>query len=134
MAKAKRNIVLKKKDTTGAKKTESAKKSVTTIPQNSKKNVQAVEPKNVQEKVEKEAQKVIGDVGGSVITKPQGRIKFEAQVAPVPMFMLPADIRSYLQSHGFSSDLWKKDKERLEKHNVDMKMVEKLKKFLTERL
>ena len=128
MAKATRKIVLKKKST------KDQEKSVTTIPQNTEKNVQTDEVKNVQGDVEKMAQKVLGDVGGSVITKPQGRIKFEAQVAPVPMFLLPADIRSYLQSHGFSSDLYKKDKEWLEKHNVDMEMVDKLKKFLTERL
>ena len=127
-SKPKRNIVLKKKSTTDQKK------SVTTTPQNTKKNVQTAESKNVQAKVEKQAQKVIGDVGGSVIAKPQWRIKFEAQVAPVPMFMLPVEIKRYLQSHGFSSDLYKKDKERLEKHNVDMEMVEKLKQFLTERL
>jgi arsenate reductase-like glutaredoxin family protein len=48
--------------------------------------------------------------------------------------MLPVEIKRYLQSHGFSSDLYKKDKEWLEKHNVDMEMVDKLKKFLTERL
>lgn len=48
--------------------------------------------------------------------------------------MLPADIRRYLQSNGLSSDVFKKDKEWLEKHNVDMEMVDKLKKFLTERL
>lgn len=128
MAKATRKIVLKKKST------KDQEKPVTTIPQNTKKNVQTDEVKNVQGDVEKMAQKILGDVGGSVITKPQGRIKFEAQVAPVPMFLLPADIRSYLQSHGFSSDLYKKDKEWLEKHNVDMEMVDKLKKFLTERL
>lgn len=128
MAKATRKIVLKKKSTNDQEK------SVTTIPQNTKKNVPTDELKNVQGDVEKMAQKILGDVGGSVITKPQGRIKFEAQVAPVPMFLLPADIRSYLQSHGFSSDLYKKDKEWLEKHNVDMEMVDKLKKFLTERL
>ena len=133
MAKATRKIVIKKKET-GAKKTESSKKSVTTIPQNTENDVKKTELKNAQVEVEKQAQKIIGDVGGSVITKPQGRIKFEAQVAPVPMFMLPVDIRKYLQSHGFSSDLYKKDKERLEKHNVDMEMVDKLKKFLTERL
>ncbi len=128
MAKATRKIVLKKKST------KDQEKSVTTIPQNTKKNVQADEVKNVQGDVEKMAQKVLGDVGGSVIVKPQGRIKFEAQVAPVPMFMLPADIRLYLQSHGLSSDVYKKDKEWLEKHNVDMEMVDKLKKFLTEKL
>ena len=128
MAKATRKIVLKKKST------KDQEKSVTTIPQNTEKNVQTDELKNVQGDVEKMAQKVLGDVGGSVIVKPQGRIKFEAQVAPVPMFMLPVEIRKYLQSHGFSSDLYKKDKERLEKHNVDMEMVDKLKKFLTEKL
>ena len=128
MAKTTIKIVLKKKST------KDQEKSVTTIPQNTEKNVQTDEVKNVQVDVEKMAQKILGDVGGSVITKPQGRIKFEAQVAPVPMFLLPADIRSYLQSHGFSSDLYKKDKEWLEKHNVDMEMVDKLKKFLTERL
>lgn len=134
MAKAKRNIVLKKKDTTGAKKTVSSKKQVTTIPQNTQKSVKKAETNKAQETVEKEAQKIIGDVGGSVITKPQGRIRFEAQVAPIPMFMLPADIKLYLQSHGLSSDVYKRDKEWLEKHNVDMDMVDKLKKFLTERL
>lgn len=134
MAKAKRNIVLKKKDTTGAKKTVSSKKQVTTIHQNTQKSVKNAETNKAQETVEKEAQKIIGDVGGSVITKPQGRIRFEAQVAPIPMFMLPADIKLYLQSHGLSSDVYKRDKEWLEKHNVDMDMVDKLKKFLTERL
>ena len=134
MAKAKRTIVLKKKDTTGAKKTVSSKKQVTTIPQNTQNSVKKTEANKAQEAVEKKAQKILGDVGGSVITKPQGRIRFEAQVAPVPMFMLPADIRLYLQSHGLSSDVYKRDKEWLEKHNVDMSMVDKLKKFLTERL
>ncbi len=48
------------------------------------------------------------------------------------MFKLPEDIRRYLINNGLTSDVYKKDKERLEKHNVDMKMVEKLKQFLTE--
>ena len=77
---------------------------------------------------------LIWDVWGSSVIKPKGRIVFEAQVAPVPMFKMPADIREYLTNNGFTTDLWQKDKEWLEKHNVDMEMVEKLKKFLTERL
>ena len=77
---------------------------------------------------------LIWDVGGSSVIKPKGRIVFEAQVAPVPMFKMPADIREYLTNNGFTTDLWKKDKEWLEKNNVDMEMVEKLKKFLTEKL
>ena len=78
--------------------------------------------------------KVIWDIGWTKVEKPVWRIKFEAQVAPYPLFMLPEEIRRYLISHGLTSEVYKKDKEWLEKHNVDLEMVEKLKKFLTERL
>ena len=78
--------------------------------------------------------KVIGDVGWTQVEKPVGRIRFEAQVAPYPLFMLPEDIRKYLIKKWFNSEIYKKDKEWLEKHNVDMEIVEKLKQFLTERL
>lgn len=76
-------------------------------------------------------EKVIWTIGDTVVAKPKGRICFEAQVAPVPMFKLPADIRRYLVNHGFSSDVYKRDKERLEKHWADMEMINKLKDFLT---
>ena len=128
MAKAKKQITFKKKTVS------ETKKPVTTIPQNTESKVANAETNNVQSEIEKQVQNIIGDVGGSKIVKPVWRIKFEAQVAPVPMFMLPEDIRRYLQSHWLSSDVFKKDKEWLEKHNVDMKMVDKLKKFLTEKL
>lgn len=78
--------------------------------------------------------KVIGEIGWTKVEKPVWRIKFEAQVAPYPMFMLPEDIRKYLIKKWFNSEIYKKDKEWLEKHNVDMEIVEKLKQFLTERL
>ena len=78
--------------------------------------------------------KVIWDIGWTKVEKPMWRIKFEAQVAPYPLFMLPEDIRKYLVRNGFTSNLYLKDKEWLEKHNVDMEIVEKLKQFLTERL
>lgn len=78
--------------------------------------------------------KVIWTIGWTNVEKPVWRIKFEAQVAPYPLFMLPEDIRKYLIRNGFTSNLYLKDKEWLEKHNVDMDIVEKLKKFLTERL
>lgn len=81
--------------------------------------------------IESQANNVIWTVWQNVVVKPKGQIRFEAQVAPLPMFMLPVDIRRYLQSHWFSSDIWRKDKEWLEKHNVDMEIVEKLKKFLS---
>ena len=76
-------------------------------------------------------EKVIWTIGDTVVAKPKGRICFEAQVAPVPMFKLPADIRRYLVNHGFSSDVYKRDKEWLEKHWADMEMINKLKDFLT---
>lgn len=50
------------------------------------------------------------------------------------MFKLPEDLRRYLVSKGLTTDVYKMDKEWLEKHNVDMEMIEKLKKFLTEKL
>lgn len=78
--------------------------------------------------------KVLWEIWGSVVTKPKWRIVFEAQVAPFPMFKLPEDLRRYLISKGLTTDVYKMDKEWLEKHNVDMEMVEKLKKFLTEKL
>ncbi len=78
--------------------------------------------------------KVLWEIWGSVVTKPKWRIVFEAQVAPFPMFKLPEDLRRYLISNGLTTDVYKMDKEWLEKHNVDMEMVEKLKKFLTEKL
>ena len=78
--------------------------------------------------------RVLGDVGGSKITKPVGRIRFEAQVWPYPMFMVPAEIRNYLTKKGLTTDVWKKDKEWLEKHNVDLEMVEKLKQFLQSKM
>jgi hypothetical protein len=63
--KPKRNIVIKKKADV------KPKKSVTTIPQKKESVAKNVEPKNVQESIEKQAQKIIGDVGGSVVSKPQ---------------------------------------------------------------
>lgn len=76
----------------------------------------------------------IWEIWWSAVSKPKGRIRFEAQVAPFPMFKLPDDIRRWLVNNWYSSDVYKKDKEWMEKHHVDMKMVEKLKEFLTEQL
>ena len=67
----------------------------------------------------------------TVMQRPRWRIKFEAQVAAVPMFKLPEEIRRYLESHGLPTTVWQWDKERVEKRNVDKVMVEKLKAFLS---
>ena len=47
------------------------------------------------------------------------------------MFKLPEDIRRYLTSHGLPTTVWQWDKEKLEKKKVDVKVIEKLKKFLS---
>jgi hypothetical protein len=78
--------------------------------------------------------KVIWDIGWTNVERWVWRIKFEAQVAPYPTFLLPPDLRRWLISNGLTTEVYKKSKEWLEKHKVNPDMVEKLKKFLTERL
>ena len=74
---------------------------------------------------------IVGKWWSTVVQQPRGRIKFEAQLAAVPMFKLPEDIRRYLTSKWLPTTVWKWDKEQLEKRGVDMGMVEKLKEFLS---
>ena len=50
------------------------------------------------------------------------------------MFMVPEDIRNYLIKKGLTTNVYLKSKEWLEKHNVDLEMVEKLKKFLQSKM
>ena len=121
---AKKKISFKKKEKVEAPIMEE-ENAVSTVVEEGIKAEEIVEPK-------KSSDEVIGTIWGAKVSKPKGRIKFEAQVAPYPMFKLPADIRQYLINHWLTTDVYKKDKEWLEKHNVDMKMVEKLKQFLTE--
>ena len=54
----------------------------------------------------------------TTVQQPRWRIKFEAQVANVPLFKLPEDIRRYLVSNWLPTSVWKWDKERLEKKKV----------------
>ena len=74
---------------------------------------------------------IVWNWGATVVKQPRGRIKFEAQLAAVPMFKLPEDIRRYLTSHGLPTTVWKWDKEKLEKRKIDVEVIEKLKKFLS---
>lgn len=123
---AKRKITIKKKEVKPEVKEEivEVEKAVETVVEEEISDVVKPEPKNL-------SGNVIGTIWKTVVAKPKGQIRFEAQVAPVPLFKLPADIRQYLINKGLSSDVYKKDKEWLEKHNVDMNMVQKLKDFLT---
>lgn len=121
---AKKKISFKKKEKVEAPIMEE-ENAVSTVVEEEIKVEEIIEPK-------KSSDEVIGTIWDAKVSKPKGRIKFEAQVAPYPMFKLPADIRQYLINHWLTTDVYKKDKEWLEKHKVDMKMVEKLKQFLTE--
>ena len=138
---AKRKIAFKKKETIESVENEVVETPVveeetigTTVVENEINDIIDAELNNVKEegkKVSKKSDKVIWTVGDTVVTKPKGQIAFEAQVAPVPMFKIPADIRQYLMNNGFTTDVYKKDKEWLDAHNVDMEMIDRLKDFLT---
>lgn len=77
---------------------------------------------------------IVGSWSRTNVVAPKWRIRFEAQQASVPMFMLPDDIRRYLTNKWWWSGVRKKSKERLEKHHADMEMIAKLKAFLSGRL
>lgn len=74
---------------------------------------------------------IVGSKWRTTVQPPKWRIMFEAQVAPVPLFKLPDEIRRYLESNWLPTTIWQRNKEKLEKRHVDMKMVEKLKAFLS---
>lgn len=104
--------------------------------------VEKVEPEvnveEVMEEVKEEVKKiqkreVMWTIWGTEITKPKWRIVFEAQMWAYPMYRLPEEIRKYLVKKWLTTEVWKKDKEWLEKHHVDLEMVQKLKEFLTTR-
>ena len=82
----------------------------------------------------KSSVKAFWTIWGTTVVKPQWRIVFEAQAAPYPMFKLPEDIQKYLISHGLTTEVYKKDKQRLEEHKVNMEIVQRLKEFITEKL
>lgn len=102
--------------------------------------VKEIKEEVVEEKIEdvvKEVEKEvksdsIWEVGGTKVHATVSSIKFQPIRATIPMYMLPDDIRQYLIDNGFWTNVYQKDKERLEKHWADMKMIEKLKKYLSD--
>ena len=82
------------------------------------------------EKVE-EKMEMIGKVRSPVFQK-SSFIKTKAYNSPVPLYEIPEDIRKYLINMWFGTNVYEKGEERLIRHNADMEMIEKLKKFISE--
>jgi hypothetical protein len=59
-------------------------------------------------------------------------IKTKAYNTPVCLYELPEDIRTYLTNMWWWTNVYEKWEERLVRHWADMKMIEKLKKFISE--
>lgn len=118
-------------------------KSKTKKAQEPKKSV--IEPKTEETKTEEnktpdldkeiqaveEQMEIIGKVKSPVFQK-SAFIKTKALTTPVCLYELPEDIRQYLINMGFGTNVYEKGEEWLIKHNADMKMIEKLKKFISE--
>ena len=74
---------------------------------------------------------VLGKVRTPVYQK-SSFIKTKAYNTPVCLYELPEDIRTYLTNMGWWSNVYEKWEEWLIRHWADMKMIEKLKKFISE--
>ena len=105
--------------------------SVPTVVKSEKKEEKTPEP-TIAPVEEKTPSNVLWTIWGSVVKKPIRWITFEAKVAPVPMFKLPEHLQKYLINKWFGTNVWKRDKEWLEKHWADMEMIEELKRFLSQ--
>lgn len=130
---AKRKITIKRKPKEAVEVKEEVK-----VEEVKKTEEVEVKDEDVMEEVVKQVKRIQKDevmwtVWWTAITKPKWRIKFEAQMWAYPMYLVPEDIKRYLKSKGLTTECYKKSKEWLEKRHVDMEIVERLKKFLTER-
>lgn len=133
---AKRKITIKRKpketvevkEVTLEEAIEEMEKPVTTVVEEEISVEEVVKPRK-----SKKVWEIVWNWTRTTYVPPKWRIRFEAQVAPVPMFMLPKHIQTYLLGKWLGTNVWKKDKEWLTKHKVDMKIIEELKQFLSSR-
>lgn len=70
---------------------------------------------------------------GNDVHQKNGHLKIKAIRWPISKRELPEDIRKWLTNKGYGTNIYLKSKEELEKRKVDLKMVDKLKKFISER-
>jgi len=115
---------------------ENIENTVETVVENEINNEIEAELENVKaesknEQTEK-ANDVVWTVWGTDVHMQARGIRFQKFDAPVPMFMIRDDeLRSYLVTKGFWTNVYQKSKEWLESHWADMKMIERLKKYVT---
>lgn len=108
----------------------------TTVVENEINNEIENELKNVQAETKKEpkwkANDVVWTVWWTQVHMQARWIRFQKFDAPVPMFMIQdEELRSYLVTKGFWTNVYQKDKEWLESHWADMEMIERLKRYVT---
>lgn len=81
----------------------------------------------------KETKRAIGSIKGwRKVYQGIGTIKTQYLRWPISKDLLPADIQRWLTNKWYGTNVYLKDKEWLERHNVDMTMIEKLKKFISD--
>ena len=120
----------------------STKKKATEVAESKEevtKAAEAEEAKKAEEATTKatevaEEPRVIGSLKwGSEVHQKNGHLKIKAIRWPISKRELPEDIRKWLTNKGYGTNIYLKSKEELERRNVDLKMVDKLKKFISER-
>lgn len=97
-----------------------------------KKKAEVVEEVKVESTATTWAVKEIGKIDGVPVFKDSDVLKTKHYTTPVPMYLLPDEIRKYLQAMWFGTNVYLKGKEWLEAHDADMEMIAKLKKFISE--
>lgn len=119
-------MATKKKSTKKAVKKEAVEEVKTPEVEEETKEEVKLEP-------EVEEPKPIGSLRwGKKVYQAVGTVKTVSLRGPISKDRLPSDIQRWLTNKGYGTNVYLKDKEWLERHNVDMKMIEKLKKFIND--
>lgn len=112
----------------------------TTVVENEINNEIENELTNIQQETENEQNwnkknvksDVVWTVGWTNVHMQARWIRFQKFNAPVPMFMIKdEELRNYLVTKGFWTNVYQEDKEWLESHGADMEMIERLKRYVT---